>query len=323
MGGERFDANQPEAYLFGENTDLNFLGGKPTPFPYPAPQANEPTRPLRSLVNIRKESLRFIRVQDASKPEDDASQEAPSCGYNIEFTFDSDVRCAITIHYFCTEEITANGITYSPRNAEMSSETYHYKRGANQQFQQVSHIFDPSLHSEEELCYHYEDDTLPVVIRCLAEEGEEPRQSHVLVALVEKNSDGTYTLKPLKQKLFVDGLCYLLQEIYGIENKNVAQAKPPNGDEETEDSGAECVICMCDSRDTLILPCRHLCLCSCCADSLRYQANNCPICRAPFRALLQVRAVRKAAAAAVPVPHIGSGDAQSCQDIPPDRKSVV
>ncbi len=53
-------------------------------------------------------------------------------------------------------------------------------------------------------------------------------------------------------------------------------------------SGAECVVCMCDSRDTIILPCRHLCLCNACADSLRYQANNCPICRAPFRALLQV-----------------------------------
>ena len=26
-------------------------------------------------------------------------------------------------------------------------------------------------------------------------------------------------LKPLKQKLFVDGLSYLLQEIYGLENK--------------------------------------------------------------------------------------------------------
>lgn len=32
-------------------------------------------------------------------------------------------------------------------------------------------------------------------------------------------------------------------------------------------------------RDTLILPCRHLCLCNACADTLRYQANNCPICR--------------------------------------------
>lgn len=325
MGGERFDANQPEAYLFGENTDLNFLGGKPTPFPYPAPQANEPTRPLRSLVNIRKESLRFVRIQDESlKADDEATDVAPPCRYNIEFTFDTDVRCAITIHYFCSEEITSNGLIYSPRNAEMSSETYHYKRGANQQFSQSSHIFDPSLYCEEELSYNFEDEMLPVVIHCLAEEGDEPRQSHVLVAVVEKNSDNTYTLKPLKQKLFVDGLCYLLQEIYGIENKNVAQTKPPTGDEETEDSGAECVICMCDSRDTLILPCRHLCLCSCCADSLRYQANNCPICRAPFRALLQVRAVRRTLASAVAVPHLGAsaGDAQTCQDIPPGYEVV-
>ncbi|KAL3178845.1 hypothetical protein MRX96_009513 [Rhipicephalus microplus] len=309
MGGERFDANQPEAYLFGENTDLNFLGGKPTPFPYPAPQANEPTRPLRSLVNIRKESLRFVRIQDESlKADDDTTEVAPPCRYNIEFTFDTDVRCAITIHYFCAEEITSNGLIYSPRNAEMSSETYHYKRGANQQFSQSSHIFDPSLYCEEELSYNFEDETLPVVIHCLAEEGD----------------DNTYTLKPLKQKLFVDGLCYLLQEIYGIENKNVAQTKPPTGDEETEDSGAECVICMCDSRDTLILPCRHLCLCSCCADSLRYQANNCPICRAPFRALLQVRAVRRTLASAVAVPHLGAsaGDAQTCQDIPPGYEVV-
>jgi excinuclease UvrABC nuclease subunit len=38
--------------------------------------------------------------------------------------------------------------------------------------------------------------------------------------VVDRHSDGTYVLKALKQKLFVDGLCYLLQEIYGIENKN-------------------------------------------------------------------------------------------------------
>lgn len=31
MGGERFDTPQPEAYLFGENADLNFLGSRPTP----------------------------------------------------------------------------------------------------------------------------------------------------------------------------------------------------------------------------------------------------------------------------------------------------
>lgn len=34
MGGERFDTPQPEAYLFGENADLNFLGSRPTPVRY-------------------------------------------------------------------------------------------------------------------------------------------------------------------------------------------------------------------------------------------------------------------------------------------------
>jgi len=118
----------------------------------------------------------------------------------------------------------------------------------------------------------------------------------------------------------VDGLVYLLQEIYGIENKN-ASRKFDDDDSDFENA-SECVICMSDSRDTLILPCRHLCLCHACADSLRYQvfnlyykislilawlimnpdcdacllncgikASNCPICRAPFRALLQIRAV--------------------------------
>lgn len=71
-----------------------------------------------------------------------------------------------------------------------------------------------------------------------------------------------------------------------------------NIDDENEDNSGECVICMSDTRDTLILPCRHLCLCNSCADSLRYQANNCPICRAPFRALLQIRAVQKSASGA-------------------------
>src|SRR5690348_5728070 len=62
MGGERFESGLPEAYLFGENLDLNFLGGRPAPFPYSAPLPHEPTRTLRSLMNIRKESLRFIKI---------------------------------------------------------------------------------------------------------------------------------------------------------------------------------------------------------------------------------------------------------------------
>lgn len=62
---------------------------------------------------------------------------------------------------------------------------------------------------------------------------------------------------------------------------------------EQEMKGIECVICMCETRDTLILPCRHLCLCKLCAINLRVQSNNCPICRIPFIALIQLKLVKK------------------------------
>lgn len=61
---------------------------------------------------------------------------------------------------------------YTPRDACMNSETYHYKRGANQQFCQVSHIFDPSQYLEEELTYTPDRDLIPIAIHCVAEEGE-------------------------------------------------------------------------------------------------------------------------------------------------------
>lgn len=244
-------------------------------------------------MNIRKETVRFVKASDtAAKIHGDGPIATKGNLYNVEFIFDSDVKCAITVYYFAVEEIGATGLLYHSRDSALTSETLHFKKGAGQLFSQPMHIFNPSLFPEDDLQYSAEKDVYPVAIHCVVEEGvEEPKQSHTTICVVDHHTDGLYVLRALKQKLFVDGLCYLLQEIYGIENKNLN--KVVADDDDAEDNGSECVICMCDQRDTLILPCRHLCLCNTCANSLRYQANNCPICRAPFRALLQIRAVQK------------------------------
>ncbi|XP_078693056.1 E3 ubiquitin-protein ligase MGRN1-like isoform X9 [Branchiostoma floridae x Branchiostoma belcheri] len=296
MGGERFDTTQPEAYLFGENSDLNFLGNRPLPFPYPAPQPNEPTKTLKSLVNIRKDSLRLVRVEPDPEPEEGEDEEKEhSPKYNVEFTFDTDVKVGITIHYFATEEIVNGLAVYTSNDPTLTSETVHYKRGASQMFSLPSHVLEPSMWNIDDFSYDADKQVIPMVIQCCVEEEEEHAENlghaHMLFATFEKNSEECFTVKPLKQKQMVDGLCYLLQEIYGIENKNSQETK--HQEDDIDDSGSECVICMSDIRDTLILPCRHLCLCNGCADSLRYQASNCPICRQPFRALLQMRAMRK------------------------------
>ncbi|NXW51625.1 RN157 ligase, partial [Nyctiprogne leucopyga] len=292
MGGEKFDSTHPEGYLFGENSDLNFLGNRPVVFPYAAPPPQEPVKTLRSLINIRKDTLRLVKCSEEVKTPGEEVSKA-KVHYNVEFTFDTDACVAITIYYQASEEFHNGVASYIPRDNSLQSETVHYKRGVCQQFCVPSHTVDPSEWSEEELGFDLDREVYPMVVHAVVDEGEEHTgHSHVLLATFEKHSDGTFCVKPLKQKQVVDGVSYLLQEIYGIENKyNTQDSKV--AEDEVSDNSAECVVCLSDVRDTLILPCRHLCLCNTCADTLRYQANNCPICRLPFRALLQIRAMRK------------------------------
>ena len=344
MGGEKFDSPQPESFLFGENSDLNYLGSKPISFPYPPPQANEPTKTLRSQMNIRKDSVHLVPI----KPEETADQEedgaagdtsgedqaapkvllAEDKSYHLVFTLDTDVRCAVTIFYFSTEEIHSQGVTYNSTRKDLTSETYEFQRGSSQVFDQPGHVFRPSLCLAELAASagggggdDPASDLISVAVQCVSLEGDHPRQTHITLASIDKYTENNYSIKALKQKLFVDGLTYLLQEIYGLENKSVEAAhKQFSDDDDVDDCGAECVVCMCDLRDTIILPCRHLCLCNACADSLRYQANNCPICRAPFRALLQIRAVQKVGQ--VTHPALADPDASQQEGIPPGYQCV-
>lgn len=101
----------------------------------------------------------------------------------------------------------------------------------------------------------------------------------------DQSASNSLILKPLKQKLITQGVTYLVQEIFGLENKEPDLKC-------IDENSAECIICMANPRDTVILPCRHLCICNGCAETLRYKLNNCPICRSPFKALLRLKLAR-------------------------------
>jgi len=67
-----------------------------------------------------------------------------------------------------------------------------------------------------------------------------------------------------------------MHDIFGLEN----------GENEI---GRECVICMSEPRDTTVLPCKHMCLCSSCAEVLRHQSNKCPICRSTVKSMIEIK----------------------------------
>jgi hypothetical protein len=65
----------------------------------------------------------------------------------------------------------------------------------------------------------------------------------------------------------IAGQAFEIQEIYGLESsylggqqKEVAACM--------DDQDKECIVCMSEKIDTIIMPCRHMCICVECAQEL-------------------------------------------------------
>ncbi|KAL3586016.1 hypothetical protein D5086_012883 [Populus alba] len=170
--------------------------------------------------------------------------------------------------------------------------TVNFQQGLGQKFRQPSGTgIDFTLFEEKELVKQVKMDAYPLAVKAEAspanQKGTEGNQmsgamnSQITHAVFEKEK-GEYQVRVMKQILWVNGMRYELQEIYGIGNS-------VDGDVDANDPGKECVICLSEPRDTTVLPCRHMCMCSGCAKVLRFQTNRCPICRQPVDRLLEIK----------------------------------
>ena len=65
-----------------------------------------------------------------------------------------------------------------------------------------------------------------------------------------EEKEGEFSVKVIKQIIWVEGTRYELQEIYGIETVD--------GGINSNEFGKECVVCLSEPRDTTVLPCRHM-----------------------------------------------------------------
>ena len=71
-----------------------------------------------------------------------------------------------------------------------------------------------------------------------------------------------------------------LNDIYGIDNLAANLV---------DESQKECVVCYTANKDTVVLPCRHMCLCIDCSQIVRMQTNKCPICRTTVSSFLHIK----------------------------------
>ncbi|KAK1289714.1 putative E3 ubiquitin-protein ligase LOG2 [Acorus calamus] len=235
---------------------------------------------IRNDVNIKKESLRV-------EPD-----EANPGHFLICFTFDATVDGSITVFFFAKEGFDCN--LTSTKEKVLEPITVSFKGGLGQKFRQPPGTgIDFSMFEEQELRKEGEMEVYPLAVKAEAcppndngLTGENQKlgglNSQITQAVFEKKENGEYHVKVVKQILWVNGTRYELQEIYGIGNS-------VDGEFDGNDPGKECVICLSEPRDTTVLPCRHMCMCSECAKVLRFQTNRCPICRQPVERLLEIK----------------------------------
>ena len=305
MGGQRMPniSQMQHIFLEGMRPELAYLNYSQQRAP---PQAQlQRTFTIRNDVNLKKNSLKLI--QDDAHPG----------RYHLEFTFDAATECSITVHFAALEIPGESQARFSPLMEGSSHPKEYRPKGLGQTFRtRPENALDVSAYGPGELKYEPSAARFPVII-CLEAGGPEAatgpktavQSQSTFAYLTGLDGDAACGIKPLKQKIQVGTTAYELQEIYGIEGQAAAggggAAASGSQDADGEEKSRECVICMTEPRDTTVLPCRHMCMCSECAKVLRLQSNKCPICRTSIESLLQIKISKQddapaAAAAATP-----------------------
>ncbi|EQC39353.1 hypothetical protein SDRG_03557 [Saprolegnia diclina VS20] len=281
-------AQMQALYMSRGRADMGFLQSQMGAAFQAAPEMQETTT-VRNDVNLKKQSVALTTL---------ATGECV-----LEFLFDSAKPCSILLYFNALETIDDDGnSSFLKKKPELNPNPDPlpvYPAALGQSF--ATPPFDLAAWPILETTHQANTTTFPLIVEIQVHvDGPSPPQKQstfLSFPKVTRGDDTTFKAHILKQKVQVQGQTYELQEIYGMDGSIAAAPKSPtDGDAEakaaaTDDvlEGAECIICLCEPRNTTILPCRHMCICLECSEALKKPGSTCPICRTKVESLLQIR----------------------------------
>ena len=226
---------------------------------------------LKMHSAIRRDTIRLIKDTDGK--------------YSFGFSFDSSYDCTITIFIWWQELKNANNIPLHFVTAPdlPCPNQYKFSAGIGQDFPSKVNILNPSLYKEVDLT-EAKDDYFPVVLMIETEyppdyKGKAKKSCQITYGKFNlENSE--YSFHWEKQKFLFNNRMFDLGEIFGIEGGTANLVN---------DTNKLWVICFTNDKDTVVLPCRHMCLCMECSQIVRRQSNNCPICRTKVSTFIQIK----------------------------------
>ena len=101
----------------------------------------------------------------------------------------------------------------------------------------------------------------------------------------DQNINGVHVTK---QVALINGLPFELKSIYGM-TADDGDAEDGHQAVDDDNPDAECLICLSEPKDTLIMPCCHFCVCEACGKELVKAKQTCPICRGNISSLIPMK----------------------------------
>eukprot|EP00775_Hariotina_reticulata_P014623 gene14623-14759_t len=260
FGGYHYSPPGPSPLGLGPPQFSPLPGHYGQPARGPPTHEYQQTQTIKNQVNLKKKTLRLQPINNSSTE------------FLLQFAFDASAPCRVTTFLLATEDPRQSckiiATTPQPRPSA------YYANGMDLQFPSdevlgLQHVISLTQHSPDLLTLA-RGDSYPLIIRLEAltdqavAEGRQLQQMELGGALpswaqaqttyakLRQDDDGHWGLQILKQKIWVNGTSYELQEIYGMDSNRLNGA--PVLAEDVE--GRECVICMSAERDTTVLPCR-------------------------------------------------------------------
>ncbi|CAK65962.1 unnamed protein product (macronuclear) [Paramecium tetraurelia] len=194
----------------------------------------------------------------------------------LDLTFSSHVNFQIIVYTFVTETKGAKQQRYEKSMPESTTQSFKCPSGLNYQFPSkyiefmiIDLLRFKKMRVNPDAQYH----TLIIEMKGLNSKGFQ-----IIYFYRIDCNEQSYQCELINTKQIVihKSRFFEIHELYGVQNTPFNPEWNPNTIEDKE-----CVICFCNMINTVLLPCKHMCTCSTCADHIlmSQKVKQCPLCR--------------------------------------------
>jgi E3 ubiquitin-protein ligase MGRN1 len=233
----------------------------------------EPLNPIQSQAS--DQSVTSVPTLQLNSHLTSSSLSVVSSEYDFVFTFkfDSLVKGTMSIYFFAAESVNPKGVTecyYIDTERYPSPITKSFPAELNQDCNE-NLLFDLNKYSSQELSFS-DRKTYPLIIELRTDDATNIIES----TYIKFRLNGTqWQPELMKQKFTYGSDVFEINEIYGHAG--------------IEEETKECVVCLTNLKETLVVPCDHMCLCMECANIMRSQYDSkCPMCRTVVQSLMNI-----------------------------------